>query len=167
MNAFFVVAEFSVVRVRKSQIELAVEEDKKGAKAAQTVVSNVNAYLSACQLGITLASLALGWLGEPVFAALIRPLFALFNLPEAAISAVAIAIGYFLMTTLHVVVGELIPKSLAIFSSASYALHTSGILIVFYKVTYPIMWLFNSITNGKGTSFRERKRSGTGKLRRQ
>ena len=148
MNAFFVVAEFSVVRVRKSQIELAVEEGKKGAKAAQTVVSNVNAYLSACQLGITLASLALGWLGEPVFAALIRPLFALFNLPEAAVSAVAIAIGYFLMTTLHVVVGELIPKSLAIFSTASYALHTSGPLIVFYKVTYPIMWLFNSITNG-------------------
>ena len=60
---------------------MAVEEGKKGAKAAQTVVSNVNAYLSACQLGITLASLALGWLGEPVFAALIRPLFALFNLP--------------------------------------------------------------------------------------
>ena len=148
MNAFFVVAEFSVVRVRKSQIELAAEEGKKGAKAAQKVVSNVNAYLSACQLGITLASLALGWLGEPVFAALIRPIFAIFGLPEAVISAVAIAIGYFLMTTLHVVVGELIPKSLAIFSTTSYALHTSGPLIVFYKVTYPIMWLFNSITNG-------------------
>ncbi len=148
MNAFFVVAEFSVVRVRKSQIELAVEEGKKGARAAQTVVGNVNAYLSACQLGITLASLALGWLGEPVFAALIRPLFSLFGLPEAVISAVAIGIGYFLMTTLHVVVGELIPKSLAIFSTTSYALHTAGPLIVFYKVTYPIMWLFNSITNG-------------------
>ncbi len=72
MNAFFVVAEFSIVRVRKSQIELAVEEGKKGAKQAQEIVTNVNAYLSACQLGITLASLALGWLGEPVFAALDR-----------------------------------------------------------------------------------------------
>ena len=148
MNAFFVVAEFAVVRVRKSQIELAVEEGRKGAKSAWKVVNNVNAYLSACQLGVTLASLALGWLGEPVFAALLRPLFALMCLPEAVISAVAIAIGYFLMTTLHVVFGELIPKSLAIFSTTSYALHTSGPLIVFYKVTYPIMWLFNSITTG-------------------
>lgn len=147
MNAFFVVAEFSAVRVRKSQIEIALEEGKKGAKAAFEIVTNVNAYLSACQLGITLASLALGWLGEPVFAAIIRPIFVVFNMPEPLISAVAIAIGYFLMTTLHVVVGELIPKSLAIFSTESYALHTAPILAVFYRVTYPIMWLFNTITN--------------------
>lgn len=148
MNAFFVVAEFSIVRVRKSQIELAVEEGKKGAKQAQEIVTNVNAYLSACQLGITLASLALGWLGEPVFAALVRPIFVLLRLPEAIVPAVAIAVGYFLMTTLHVVVGELIPKSIAIFSTESYALHTSRPLMIFYRVTYPVMWLFNTITNG-------------------
>ena len=148
MNAFFVIAEFAIVRVRKSQIELAVEEGKKGAKRALLVVNNVNAYLSACQLGITLASLALGWLGEPVFAALIRPIFQLFNAPEVVISTGAIAVGYFLMTTLHVVVGELIPKSFAIFSTEKYALHTSTLLFWFYRITYPIMWLFNSITNG-------------------
>ena len=68
MNAFFVIAEFSLVRVRKSQIEILVEEGKKGAKRAFEMADNVNEYLSACQLGITLASLALGWLGEPAFA---------------------------------------------------------------------------------------------------
>jgi CBS domain containing-hemolysin-like protein len=99
-------------------------------------------------LGITLASLALGWLGEPAFSELIRPLFALFGAPEAVISVCAVAIGYFIMTTLHVVVGELIPKSLAIFSTERYALATASVLIGFYKVTFPIMWLFNTITNG-------------------
>lgn len=148
MNAFFVIAEFSLVRVRKSQVELAVSQGTKGAKNALMIVENVNAYLSACQLGITLASLALGWLGEPVFAELIRPLFELFGAPEAVITICAVAVGYFIMTTLHVVVGELIPKSLAIFSTESFALHTATPLLWFYKITYPIMWLFNSITNG-------------------
>ncbi len=148
MNAFFVIAEFALVRVRRSQVELAVSEGKGGAKNALEITNNVNAYLSACQLGITLASLALGWLGEPVFAALIRPLFELFNAPEAVISIAAVALGYFIMTTLHVVVGELIPKSLAIFSTEKYALMTATPLMWFYKITYPIMWLFNSMTNG-------------------
>ncbi len=148
MNAFFVIAEFALVRVRRSQVELALSEGKPGAKNALTIANNVNAYLSACQLGITLASLALGWLGEPVFAELIRPLFELFHAPEAVISIAAVAIGYFIMTTLHVVVGELIPKSLAIFSTERYALMTATPLLWFYKITYPVMWLFNSMTNG-------------------
>lgn len=148
MNAFFVIAEFALVRVRKSQLEIAVADGKRGAKNALTIARDVNAYLSACQLGITLASLALGWLGEPVFAALIRPLFELFGAPEAVIAICAVAIGYFIMTTLHVVAGELIPKSLAIFSTEKYALTTATPLMWFYRITYPIMWLFNSITNG-------------------
>ena len=147
MNAFFVIAEFALVRVRKSQLELAVEEGKPGAKCAMQIAENVNKYLSACQLGITLASLALGWLGEPAFSALIRPLFELLGLPEAVIGAVAVAIGYFIMTTLHVVTGELIPKSFAIFATERYALLTARPLMAFYKVTYPIMVLFNGITN--------------------
>ncbi len=148
MNAFFVVAEFALVRVRKSQLELAVSKGTRGAKNALLIANNVNAYLSACQLGITLASLALGWLGEPAFSELIRPLFELFHAPEAVITICAVAIGYFIMTTLHVVVGELIPKSLAIFSTEKYALATGTPLLWFYRITYPIMWLFNSITNG-------------------
>lgn len=147
MNAFFVVAEFSLVRVRKSQVEIAVDEGKKGAKNAKLITENINAYLSACQLGITLASLALGFLGEPAFSALIHPFLSTIGLSDAVISAVAIAFGYIVMTTLHVVVGELIPKSFAIFSTERYALFTATPLLVFYKVTYPIMWVFNGITN--------------------
>ncbi len=148
MNAFFVVAEFSLVRVRKSQVDIALDEGKGGAKYAKLIADNVNAYLSACQLGITLASLALGWLGEPAVSHLIHPLLAVFGLPDAAISAIAVAIGFILITALHIVVGELIPKSLAIFSTERWALFTATPLVWFYRITYPIMWLFNSITNG-------------------
>lgn len=148
MNAFFVISEFALVRVRKSQLEIAQAEGKRGARNALVIANNVNAYLSACQLGITLASLALGWLGEPAFSELIRPVFVLFGAPEAVITVCAVALGYFIMTTLHVVVGELIPKSLAIFSTERYALKTATALLWFYKITYPIMWLFNTITNG-------------------
>ena len=147
MNAFFVAAEFSLVRVRKSQIEMAVEEGKPGAKKAKIVTDNVNAYLSACQLGITLASLALGWLGEPAVSALLEgPLLAL-GLPESVVFPVCVAVGFALITTLHIVVGELIPKSLAIFSTEKYALASAPVLAAFYHITYPIMLLFNGITN--------------------
>ena len=148
MNAFFVIAEFAMVRVRPSQIDLALQEGKPGAKAAQRITSNVNAYLAACQLGITLASLALGWLGEPAFSSLVRPVLAPLGLSNTAISSIAIAIGYILMTSLHVVVGEQIPKSFAIFSTERWALRTAGVLVWFYRITYPIMWVFNALTIG-------------------
>lgn len=148
MNAFFVVAEFALVRVRKSQLQIAEEEGKSGAKAALLVANNVNAYLSACQLGITLASLALGWLGEPAVSELIHPALEVFDLPESAVSAIAIALGFAIITALHIVAGELIPKSLAIFSTDRYARMTALPLVWFYRLTSPIMWLFNSITNG-------------------
>lgn len=126
MNAFFVVSEFALVRVRKSQVDIAIEEGRAGAKYTKLVADNVNAYLSACQLGITLASLALGWLGEPAVSELIHPLLAAIGLPDAAISAIAVAIGFIIITALHIVVGELIPKSLAIFSTMKYALLTAA-----------------------------------------
>ena len=148
MNAFFVVAEFALVRVRKSQLQIAEEEGKSGAKAALIVANNVNAYLSACQLGITLASLALGWLGEPAVSELIRPGLAFLDVPESAVSAISVAVGFALVTALHIVVGELIPKSLAIFSTDKYARFTALPLVWFYRITAPIMWLFNSVTNG-------------------
>ena len=148
MNAFFVIAEFAMVRVRPSQVEIAMQEGKPGAKNAKKVTDNVNAYLAACQLGITLASLALGWLGEPAFSALIRPLLEPLGFSSTIISTISVAIGYILMTTLHVVAGEQIPKSLAIFSTEEWCLRTAGVLVVFYRITYPIMWLFNVLTRG-------------------
>ena len=148
MNAFFVVAEFALVRVRKTQLQLAAEEGRAGAKAALLVANNVNSYLSACQLGITLASLALGWLGEPAVSELIRPGLAALGMSEAAVSAVAVALGFAIVTALHIVAGELIPKSLAIFSTDRYARLTALPLVWFYRMTAPVMWLFNSVTNG-------------------
>lgn len=148
MNAFFVVAEFALVRIRKSQVEILVDEGRSGAQYTKIVAENVNAYLSACQLGITLASLALGWLGEPAVSSLISPVLSALGLPEAVIHAIAIAVGFIIITALHIVVGELIPKSLAIFSTERWALFTATPLVWFYRITYPVMWLFNSITNG-------------------
>lgn len=148
MNAFFVIAEFACVRVRKSQIDLAVEQGKPGSKNAKIITENVNAYLSACQLGITLASLAIGWLGEPLFTELIRPVCEAVGMPPAAMSALSVAIGFSIMTTLHVVVGELIPKSFAILKTEQLALSTATPLLWFYRATYPIMVVFNGLTNG-------------------
>ncbi|MEE0775818.1 MAG: hemolysin family protein [Bacillota bacterium] len=148
MNAFFVVAEFSLVRVRKSQVDMLVANGVAGAKYAQLVSANVNAYLSACQLGITLASLALGWLGEPAVSDLIRPLLSKFGLSEAVISTIAVAIGFIIITAFHIVVGELIPKSLAILKTERWALRSAPLLVWFYRLTYPIMLLFNAVTNG-------------------
>lgn len=148
MNAFFVAAEFSLVRIRKSQVEVLHTSGRRGAKYTLMVANNVNAYLSACQLGITLASLALGWLGEPAVSHLIHPLLSSLGFSDAAVSAIAVAIGFIIITALHIVVGELIPKSLAIFSTEKYALLTAAPLVWFYRITYPIMWLFNTITNG-------------------
>ena len=148
MNAFFVIAEFALVRVRKSQLELAVEQGKKGAKSAMYIAENVNQYLSACQLGITLASLAIGWLGEPAVSSVIHEPLAALGLPDAAVSAIAVAIGFIIITALHVILGELVPKSMAILNTERYALFSATPLYWFYRITYPIMWLFNSITNG-------------------
>ncbi len=148
MNAFFVIAEFALVKVRKSQIEMQVEKGSAAAKFAKKITDNLNAYLSACQLGITLASLALGWIGEPAVAHAIQPLIDLFDLPEATTYAVSIALGFSLVSALHIILGELIPKSLAIFNTEKYALLTAVPLYAFYRITYPIMWLFNSTTNG-------------------
>ena len=117
MNAFFVIAEFALVRVRKSQIDMAVAEKRRGAEAARDVTTHINAYLSACQLGITLASLAIGWLGEPAVPAVLEAPLLAWGFPEATVYPICVAVGFFIVTTLHVVVGELIPKSFAIFAT--------------------------------------------------
>ena len=147
MNAFFVIAEFALVRVRKSQLELAIDEGKPGAKNAMKIAENVNAYLSACQLGITLASLAIGWLGEPAVSAVLEAPLLSWGFPEATVYPICVAVGFFIVTTLHVVVGELIPKSFAIFATERWALRTATPLIWFYRITFPIMVMFNGITN--------------------
>lgn len=147
MNGFFVAAEFSVVKVRKSRIETLVLEGNKNAKHTLKVVSDLNSYLSACQLGITLASLGLGWVGEPAIAKLLEPLFMLFNLSEVTMHSISFVIAFTIITAFHIVLGELVPKSLAIISAEKISMHTSYPLILFYRLTYPVMWAFNHSTN--------------------
>ncbi|KZL90212.1 hemolysin family protein [Clostridium magnum] len=147
MNGFFVAAEFAVVKVRKSRIETLVLEGNRNAKHTLKVVSDLNSYLSACQLGITLASLGLGWVGEPAIAAIFEPLFRLFDLSEVTIHSISFIIAFTIITAFHIVLGELVPKSLAIISSEKIAMYTSSPLILFYKLTYPVMWAFNHTTN--------------------
>lgn len=146
MNAFFVAAEFSVVKVRKSRMETLILEGNKRAKSVLKVVTNLNAYLSACQLGITLSSLGLGWVGEPAIAKMLEPLFNTIGLTGAVVHTVSFIIGFTIITTLHIVLGELVPKSLAIISAEKISMATAFPLICFYRMTYPIMWLFNNTT---------------------
>lgn len=148
MNGFFVATEFAMVKVRKSRIETLVLEGDSSAKHTLRVVSDLNSYLSACQLGITLASLGLGWVGEPAFSQMLTPLFELLHLPASVTHSISFVFAFSIITGFHIVLGELAPKSLAIISAEKIAMYTAAPLIVFYKVTYPIMWAFNHSTNG-------------------
>lgn len=147
MNGFFVATEFAMVKVRKSRIETLMQQGNKRAKHTLTVVKDLNSHLSACQLGITLASLGLGWVGEPAVADALTPLFELFKIPESLVHSIAFVLGFAIITGFHIVLGELVPKSLAIISAEKIAMATALPLIMFYKLTFPIMWAFNHSTN--------------------
>ena len=148
INAFFVAAEFAIVRVRVTRIEELVQRGVRRAAAAREVLRNLDAMISACQLGITLASLALGWIGEPAFAHLLLPLFSfLGRFGAGAAHTVAIAASFLLITFLHVVVGELVPKTVAIAHAESTALAVSWPLRVFRFLFYPLIAVMNRIAN--------------------
>jgi CBS domain containing-hemolysin-like protein len=147
LNAFFVATEFAMVKVRKSRIETLVAEGDKSAMHTLTVVNDLNSYLSGCQLGITLASLGLGWVGEPALAHMLEPLFELFHMPASLVHTVSFILGFSIITSFHIVLGELVPKSLAITSAEKIAMKTAYPLMLFYKVSYPVMWAFNNTTN--------------------
>ncbi|MCR3759050.1 hemolysin family protein [Clostridium felsineum] len=147
MNAFFVAAEFSMVKVRKSKIETLVLDGDKNAKYTLSVIKNLNSYLSACQLGITLASLGLGWIGEPAISKILAPLFKLINMPLNITHSMSAIFGFVMITGFHIVLGELAPKAVAILNTESMAKHTAIPLIIFYKITYPIIVAFNKSTD--------------------
>ena len=144
LNGFFVIAEFALLKTRRTRLEELVHQGNSRAKLALKVVSSFDTYLGATQLGITLASLALGWLGEPAIASLIMP-FILTYFPDALWLAhtVSIALGFIVITFLHIVLGELVPKSMAIQRSESLALLVVWPLYVFHKLGYPVIVLFN------------------------
>ncbi|GAA2710306.1 hemolysin family protein [Aeromicrobium ponti] len=143
LTAFFVTSEFAIVKIRSSRIDQLIEEGNKNAIAAKKVISNLDEYLSACQLGITITALGLGWLGEPTIEHLLRPVINQFNLPDSISQVVSFSIAFAFITFLHVVVGELAPKTLAIQKAEAVTLLTSRPLIWFYRIMYPIIWALN------------------------
>ncbi|WP_282433425.1 hemolysin family protein [Desulfosporosinus sp. OT] len=148
INGVFVAAEFSLVKVRKTRLAELAENGSRKAQIALEVTSKLDAYLSACQLGITLASLGLGWLGEPAVASLIEPLFkGVAGWSTVYTETIAVAIAFVLISFLHIVLGELVPKSLAIQKAESIALATAGFLKDFYWVFYPVIWSLNNVAN--------------------
>jgi len=143
LNGFFVAAEFALVKIRDTQLETLVSKGHRRAKVARRIVRNLDAALSATQLGITLASLGLGWVGKPVFAALLAPVLKYFHVDPAQADWLAFAVGFTVITFLHIVVGELAPKSLAIQKPLATSLWIAPPLQWFYRVFYPVIWLLN------------------------
>ena len=149
INGFFVAAEFSIVKVRYSQIHLKAEQGNKLAKKSKHIINHLDTYLSATQLGITFASLGLGWIGEPVVSKII--LYSL-NVLDIKIStellhSISMPVGFLLITMLHIVFGELAPKSIAIRKSESTTLAISYPLYWFFIIFRPFIWLMNSLSN--------------------
>lgn len=148
VNGFFVASEFSIVKVRESRIQELVQQGKGQALKAQSLVRSMDQYLSATQLGITIASLALGWVGEPAFASLFEPLFRnLGDLKPVATHSLAASSAFLLITFLHIVIGELAPKTLAIQRADRVILWISAPLSWFYKISYPLIWALNGTAN--------------------
>lgn len=143
LTAFFVASEFAIIRVRGSRIDQLIEEGSTKAKSAKRVISNLDEYLSACQLGITITALGLGWLGESTIERLLHPLFTGLHIPESITQVLSIGIAFALITFIHVVVGELAPKTLAIQKAEMIALFVARPLILFYKIMYPFIWVLN------------------------
>ncbi|MGZ7441661.1 hemolysin family protein [Paenibacillus sp. TH7-28] len=150
LNGFFVAAEFSLVKVRQSRLTQLVKEGNRRANYALKVNKRLDTYLSATQLGITLASLGLGWVGEPaVSELLVEPLMHKMGATDPTlISTISVAVGFAIITFLHIVMGELAPKSLAIQKSEETSLWLSWPLLMFYRLFLPVIWLLNTAANG-------------------
>ena len=148
LNGFFVAAEFALVKIRTSQLEALIAEGNKRAGIGRHVTGNLDAYLSACQLGITLASLGLGWLGEPFVAQLLQPFFSLVNITSTTlITSISFALAFSIITFLHITLGEQAPKILAIRKALPTTLWVSPPLRLFYAVFKPAIWFLNGSSN--------------------
>ena len=148
LNGFFVAAEFALVKVRTSHLNTMAASGSKRAGLLRAIKENLNAYLSACQVGITMASLGLGWLGEPFLARMLQPFFALAGIESlAVIKSISFALAFSAITFLHIVVGEQAPKILAIRKAMPSALFVSAPLRWFYVIFKPAIWFLNAASN--------------------
>ncbi|WP_068776015.1 hemolysin family protein [Paenibacillus sp. FJAT-26967] len=147
LTAFFVATEFAIIRIRGSRVDQLVLEGRKNALAVQQVTSNLDGYLSACQLGITMTALGIGTLGEPTVEKILTPLFDQWNLSPDLSHLISYTVAFVSMTYLHVVVGELAPKSWAIQKAEFISFLVAKPIIWFYKILYPFIWLLNGSAN--------------------
>jgi CBS domain containing-hemolysin-like protein len=144
LNGFFVAAEFGLVKLRPTRIEVLARKSGLRGRLLRIVHGRLDAYLSACQLGITLASLGLGWIGEPAFARLLSPVLQFAGITSAnLVHAISLVFAFSLISFLHIVVGELAPKSMAIRQSEQVALWVAVPLYGFYWAMYPAIWVLN------------------------
>jgi CBS domain containing-hemolysin-like protein len=149
LNAFFVAAEFALVKVRDTQLSPLIARGHRRARVARRVLGNLDASLSACQLGITLASLGLGWVGEPVFEALLHPVLSFFRIESETLrNSIAFLVGFGVLTFLHISAGEQAPKWLAIQKPLPVSLWVVRPLEWFHRASWPFIWLLNQASLG-------------------
>jgi len=149
VNAFFVVSEFAIVKIRRTKLEELAHGGNKDAITALKITDRLNTYLSAIQLGITLASLGLGWIGEPAVSRLLEALFGRYMADNSVLlHSLSFGVAFGFITLLHVVLGELVPKSLAIQNTERYALLIAKPLYLFNALFSPFIWVFDHVTNG-------------------
>ena len=143
INAFFVAAEFALVKVRVFQIDQIADSGSRSAKLTQRIQRNLESYLAACQLGITMASLGLGWVGEPVVATLLEPMFHAIGVTGNAVHTTSFILGFLIFSSLHIIIGEQVPKTFAIRKSQPVSLWSAYPLHCFYLMAFPLNWLLN------------------------
>ena len=147
-NAFFVAAEFALVKARKFRISALADNGSRAAILTRKIQSHLEAYLAACQLGITMASLGLGWVGEPAVAALLEPLFHDMGLQGPNLHTAAFIVGFLIFSSLHIVIGEQVPKTFAIRKPEPVSLWVAYPLQGFYLIAYPLNWVLNKTSSG-------------------
>ncbi|WP_138493747.1 hemolysin family protein [Paenibacillus pinistramenti] len=147
LNGFFVSAEYALVKIRGGRIDTLVEEGRRNASAARSIINQLDGYLSACQLGITLASLGLGWVGQPIVASFLQPLFDNFGWKQGWTYGVSFTLAFLFIAVLHIVLGELAPKTIAVRMADEVTLLSAKPMKVFYKVMYPLIWIVNGLAN--------------------
>ncbi|MGG1396442.1 hemolysin family protein [Bacillus salipaludis] len=142
-TAFFVSSEFAMINVRTTRIDQLISEGKKEAELAKKVITNLDGYLSATQVGITITSLILGWLGEPTIRKILDPIFDRIELPFSFKQVISFIVAFLIITFFNVVIGELAPKTIAIQKSEDIILLFAPLLIWFYRLMYPFIWILN------------------------
>src|SRR5215510_5818714 len=149
-NGFFVAAEFAIVTVRKTRIDQLIAEGHRGARAVRRAVTDPDSYIAATQLGITMASIGLGWVGEPMLASLFQPALTFLptGLAEATAHSIAVAVAFAVVTALHITLGELAPKTIALERSEATALLVVKPTELFMRAFWPFIRLLNGMGRG-------------------